>query len=94
MYAGLITRGVSTVEADQMEIWQVGAAFGIHRPCTVCGEPGGVGENQRCHACQSGDKPPTPANDWDPIKARIEARAAGLPGPTAPPPHVRRPKVR
>jgi hypothetical protein len=31
-----------------------------------------------------------PVEEWDPIKARVEARAKGLPEPTAPPPKAQR----
>ena len=32
---------------------------------------------------------PEPEEEWDPIRARVEAAAAGLPPPTAPPPKAR-----
>ena len=32
---------------------------------------------------------PVPEEEWDPIKARVEARQLGLPEPTAPPPKAR-----
>lgn len=41
------------------------------------------------------DEADTPAEpEWDPIKARIAARKAGLPEPTEPPPHVQPRQVR
>ncbi len=32
MYAGLAHMGIDSRRADEMEVWEVAAAFGVHRP--------------------------------------------------------------
>lgn len=32
LYGGLARLGIDSERADRMELWQIGAAFGMHRP--------------------------------------------------------------
>lgn len=77
LYGGLARLGIDARRADGMELWEIGAAFGLHRPEDEPTDP------------STPKPPPDPYDGFDPIKARVEAARKGLPPPAVPPPRRR-----
>jgi hypothetical protein len=61
--------GIDSRRADDMELFEVACAFGIHRPADEA-EAGGEA---------------APKEEWDPIKERAKAHQEGRAAPKAPP---------